>query len=71
VIAGNEKHPVTRAQIRQGGDGVPKVAHAAVNEIPGDGHDVGSECVGLSHELFDERPTDRGSDVYVRELHDP
>ena len=46
VIAGHEEDAVARAQVGERRDGVAQLAHAAVDQVAGDGDDVGRERVG-------------------------
>ena len=70
VIAGNEEDAVAGAQVGQRRDGVAQRAHAAVDEIAGDGDDVRRERVGAVDDVLDDVAPDRRPDVEIGDLDD-
>ena len=70
VVAGHEIGAVARGELRQRRHVRAQLGHAAVDQIAGDGHDVGVEQVDRPHDRLDVAVPDGGAHVHVADLRD-
>ena len=70
MVAGDEIAAEACAQAAQGRDRVAEGPDIAVDQVAGDDHQVGCQCVRLCDQPLDEPTPDEWAHVHVRELDD-